>query len=226
MLITFDSVSKHYGTHTKALDDISFTIDSGEFVFLVGNSGAGKTTILRLLIRDLLPTTGKISIDTLDVGKLKDADIPKLRRKVGMIFQDFKVLVDRTVAENVAITLEILNKQNSEIHKKVDEVLHLVGLTDKKFLFPSQLSAGELQRTSIARAIIGGPKVLLADEPTGNLDPTTAWEILKILKEINTLGTTVVMATHNVDVVNSLRKRVITMRKGKLYKDSKKGKYE
>ena len=225
MLISFDRVSKIYGNQTQALTDISFTVSSGEFVFLVGTSGAGKTTILRLLIHDLVSTSGTILLDTLDVTKLSKSKIPELRRTVGMIFQDFKVLPDRTIGENVAITLEILGKDPREVTKKVKEVLYLVGLGDKSELFPIQLSAGELQRTAIARAIIGGPKVLLADEPTGNLDPTTSWEILKILKEINKLGTTILMATHNADIVNSMKKRVITMKHGKIAKDEKVGKY-
>ncbi len=224
MLITLTNVSKTYG-QASALDDVSFAIDKGEFVFLVGISGAGKTTILRLLIRDLLPTKGAIIVDGLDLTKLHRSKIPTLRRQIGMIFQDFKVLYNRTVFENVAIALEILNKDNSEINKKVKEVLHLVGLSNKMDLFPIQLSAGELQRTAIARAIVGGPKILLADEPTGNLDPTTSWEILKILKEINKLGTTIIMATHNVDIVNSMRKRVISVKRGKVDKDEKEGKY-
>lgn len=225
MLISFRNVSKIYGDGTHALDDISFTVSSGEFVFLVGPSGVGKTTILRLLIRHLLPTTGKIHIDEVEVTKLPRSRIPKLRRKVGMIFQDFKILFDKTVAENVAIALEILGNTRGEIDKKVTEVLHLVGLDDKTNYFPIQLSAGELQRAAIARAIVGGPRVLLADEPTGNLDPATSWEILKILNEVNKLGTTIVMATHNVDIVNSMKKRVISMKKGKIIKDEKEGKY-
>lgn len=225
MFITFSRVSKMYGNKAFALDGVSFDIEKGEFVFLVGTSGAGKTTILRLLIRDLLPTQGEIIVDKFDLTHLPKNKIPELRRMIGMIFQDFKILYNRTVFENVAITLEILNKDSREIDKKVKEVLHLVGLSEKMNLFPIQLSAGELQRTAIARAIVGGPKILLADEPTGNLDPTTSWEILKILKEINKLGTTIIMATHNVDIVNSMRKRVIAMKAGKLVKDEKEGKY-
>lgn len=226
MLVSFTNVSKIYGTRTRAVDNISFTVESGEFVFLVGNSGAGKTTVLRLLTHDLIPTSGTIMVENLNVTKMPASQIPQLRRQVGMVFQDFKVLTDRTVFENVAITLEILGKRSEEITKKVGEVLRLVGLTEKTQLFPVQMSAGELQRTAIARAIVGGPKVLLADEPTGNLDPTTSWEILKILKEINKLGTTVLMATHNVDIVNSMRKRVIALKKGKIVKDEKQGKYD
>lgn len=225
MLISFEKVSKRYGNARVALDNVTFAIDSGEFVFLVGSSGAGKTTILRLLIYDLLPTEGKIVVDQHEISKLKKSQIPQLRRKMGMIFQDFKILTDRTVGENTAIALEILGKSKKESDQKVKEVLHLVGLSDKMNLFPVQLSAGELQRVAIARAIIAGPKALLADEPTGNLDPTTAWEILKILKEINQLGTTVVMATHNEDIVNSMKKRVIILDEGKIIKDQKQGRY-
>ena len=172
-----------------------------------------------------MPTNGTILLDKLNIATLLKAKIPELRRQVAMVFQDFKVLFDRTVGENVAIALEILGKPPNEITKKVKEVLQLVDLTDKINQFPVQLSAGELQRIAIARSIVGGPKVLLADEPTGNLDPTTSWEILKILREINKLGTTVIMATHNVDIVNSMRKRVISMKKGKIIKDEKSGKY-
>lgn len=225
MLINFDHVSKLYGNGTHALEDVSFTVESGEFVFLVGPSGAGKTTILRLLIRNLFPSHGKILVDKLEITRMSKGKVPELRRKLGMIFQDFKILYDRTVFENVAIALEIAGKKKNEIEKKVKEVLHLVGLVEKMQYFPVQLSAGELQRTAIARAIVSGPKVLLADEPTGNLDPTTSWEILKILKEVNKLGTTILMATHNVDIVNSMRKRVIAMKKGKIIKDEKEGKY-
>lgn len=225
MLISFQNVSKIYGDGTRALEDISFTVGPGEFVFLVGPSGVGKTTILRLLLRHLLPSKGKIHIDDVEVTTIPRSRIPQLRRKIGMIFQDFKILFDRTVAENVSIALEILGKDRQEIVKKVTEVSHLVGLNEKMNYFPIQLSAGELQRAAIARAIVGGPRVLLADEPTGNLDPATSWEILKILNEINKLGTTIIMATHNVDVVNSMKKRVISMKKGKIIKDEKVGKY-
>lgn len=226
MLISFREVSKIYNPDTRAVDEVTFTIDKGEFLFLVGPSGAGKTTLLRLLIRDLLPTKGQIIVGDEDVTKLKKSQIPVLRRKIGMIFQDFKILYEKTVYENIAIALDILGKQKAEIDKKVGEVLELVGLSSRKHHFPVQLSAGELQRASIARAIIGGPKVLLADEPTGNLDPATSWEILNILGEINKQGTTVVMATHDMDVVNSLKKRVISMKEGKVVKDKKRGKYE
>lgn len=225
MIIKFDEVSKLYGSGTKALDDVTFGVERGEFVFLVGTSGAGKTTILRLLIRNLLPSSGKVFVESEDVTILPKNHIPLLRRKIGMIFQDFKILPDRTVHENVSIALEILGRPISETNRKVKEVLMLVGLENKAKLFPLQLSAGELQRTAIARAIVSGPKILLADEPTGNLDPTTSWEILKILRQINKLGTTIIMATHNTDIVNSMKKRVIVMKKGKIVKDEKEGKY-
>jgi len=226
MRIIFNKVSKNFGKNAPALDETSFEINEGEFVFLVGSSGAGKTTVLRLIIQDLIPTSGKIEIEKFVISKKNHVDTAKLRRKIGMVFQDFKILYNRTTFENVAIALEILGKKSDEISKKVHEVLHLVGLSDKANFFPIQLSAGELQRASIARAIVGGPKILLADEPTGNLDPTTSWEIMKILREINDLGTTVIMATHNADIVNSLNKRVITIKKGKVVKDEKTGKYQ
>ena len=226
MLIEFDEVNKSFNNNVMALEGVTFAIDKGEFVFLVGPSGAGKTTVLRLITRGLLPTTGRIKVGDMDVVELPVKQIPLLRRQVGMIFQDFKVLMDRTIFENVAIALEILGKSKEEIRRKVKEVLHVVNLSDKAEFFPIQLSAGELQRSSIARAIVGGPPVLLADEPTGNLDPTSSWEVLKILREINKLGTTVIMATHNVDIVNSMRKRVIALKKGKIVKDEKQGKYD
>lgn len=223
-MLSFDKVSKKFGKHL-ALDDITFKVNKGEFVFLVGASGAGKTTILRLIIKDMNPTHGLIKLNDIDIVKLSSNKVPILRRKVGMIFQDFKILTDRTIFENIAITLEILGKKPQEIRTKVDEVLSMVGLEYKRNFFPIQLSAGELQRASIARAIVGKPAMLLADEPTGNLDPKTGWEILRVLNEINKNGTTVIMATHNVDIVNSMDKRVIKLAKGKIIKDESKGKY-
>ena len=224
-MVRFENVSKQFGK-TKVLDHVSFHIEKGEFVFLVGPSGAGKTTILRLLFRDLAPTSGKIFLDALDTASLPKGDIPRLRRSIGIVFQDFKVLSDHTVFENVAVTLDILGKSDREIAKKVPEILELVGLKDRQRAFPAQLSAGELQRVAIARAVVGGPKLLIADEPTGNLDPATSWEIMQILKEINQLGTTIIMATHNRDVVDTMKKRVITLKDGKIAKDQKEGKYQ
>jgi len=223
-MIVFEDVSKKY-SNISALHDVNLTIKDGEFVFLVGQSGAGKTTMLRLIIRDLLPSRGKIMVDDWEVNKLKDRDIPYLRRKVGFVFQDFKLLSDHTVAENIAVTLEILNKDAKDISRRVAEVLEVVKLEGKGDFFPRQLSFGEQQRVAIGRAIAGEAKILLADEPTGNLDPKTSWEILRILDKINKGGTAVVMATHNVDIVDSMKKRVIEIQSGKIVRDAKKSKY-
>lgn len=224
-MIRFDHVTKQYPGHVHALSDVTVEIPDGEFVFLIGPSGAGKTTMLRLLIRDLLPTAGHIHVDNWHVNMLATPKIHMLRRKIGTVFQDFKLLTDRTVCENVALGLEILGKTDKEIRTRVLDVLGLVGLGGKKNSFPLQLSAGEMQRTGIARAIVGGPSILLADEPTGNLDPETSWEILDILNEINKIGTTIVMATHNANIVNNFKKRTITLHEGKLVNDEVRGKY-
>ncbi|OGG08317.1 cell division ATP-binding protein FtsE [Candidatus Gottesmanbacteria bacterium RBG_16_43_7] len=224
-MIVFDHVTKKFTRGHAALNDITVEIPDGEFVFLVGPSGAGKTTMLRLLLRDLLPTTGKVLIDDIEVNKIPDHRVHLLRRKAGMVFQDFKLLTDQTVYENVAIALEILGKKQATIEKDVMDILDLVGLVNKKNLFPQQLAAGELQRVSIARAIVGGPRMLLADEPTGNLDPDTSWDIIRILAEINKIGTTVIMATHNVTIVDQLGKRTIAIRDGEIKSDEKKGQY-
>ncbi len=224
-MIRFAHVSKNFGPRTKALSDISVQIPDGDFVFLIGPSGAGKTTFLRLLIRDTLPTSGDIFLNDITINTMPSSKIYLLRRTIGTVFQDFKLLPDRTVFENVALGLEIIGKKDKEIEKDVADVLSLVGLTHKKYMFPQQLSAGELQRTSIARAIASGPSILLADEPTGNLDPDTAWEILDILHEINKIGTTVIMATHNANIVNDLKKRTITLSEGAIVSDEEKGRY-
>lgn len=224
-MIRFDHVSKRFSAHTSALSDVTVEIKDGEFVFLIGPSGVGKTTFLRLLIRDIVPTKGKVYVDDWNVATLPESKIHLLRRKVSMVFQDFKLLTDRTVFENVALGLEILGKTPVEISRGVNDILELVGLSDKGHLFPLQLSAGEMQRTSIARAVVGGPKILLADEPTGNLDPDTAWEILDILQEVNKIGTTVIMATHNVGIVNYLKKRTLTLARGTIVSDEEKGHY-
>jgi len=223
-MIRFDKVSKLYSGH-PALSDVSVGIDKGEFVFLIGPSGAGKTTLLRLLIHDIVPTSGVIHVDNWQLDTLPKKQIHLLRRKIGTVFQDFKLLSDRTVFENVALGLEIIGKTEREITTRVHDVLELVGLADKKNLFPVQLAAGEMQRTGIARAIVGGPSVLLADEPTGNLDPDTALEVLDILSEINKIGTTIIMATHNVTIVNDFKKRTIVLNEGKIVSDEEKGRY-
>jgi cell division transport system ATP-binding protein len=224
-MIRLNNVSKHFSGHSSALSEITVEIKDGDFVFLIGPSGAGKTTLLRLLIRDLLPTEGEVWVDDWNVATLPPTKIHLLRRTIGTVFQDFKLLMDRTVFENVALVLEIMGKPPEEIRKGVSDVLDLVGLGDKHQHFPLQLSAGEMQRTGIARAIAGGPKILLADEPTGNLDPVTARGILAILKEINALGTTIIMATHNADIVNEMRQRTITLEHGRIVHDEARGKY-
>ncbi|MFC1646926.1 cell division ATP-binding protein FtsE [Patescibacteria group bacterium] len=225
-MIKFDHVTKKYGLDTYALDDIDVEIKSGEFVFLIGPSGAGKTTLLRLLLRDVVPSQGKVFVDDIEVQKLPIKKVHLLRRKVGMVFQDFKILSDRTVFENVAIGLEILGKSKETIKKEVTDILELMSLSDKHHQFPMQLSAGEMQRTGIARAIAGGPKIILADEPTGNLDPQTSSEILEILEQINKIGTTVIMATHNQNIVDEMEKRIICLERGKVVRDEEKGKYK
>ena len=223
-MIRFDNVSKQYAGHV-ALANITVEIKDGEFVFLIGHSGAGKTTFLRLLIRDAIASKGTIHVDKWNLSKLGNNQIFMLRRHVGTVFQDFKLLNDRTVFENVSLGLEILGKKQKEIHTRVMDVLELVGLADRRNYFPLQLSAGEMQRTSIARAIVGGPEILLADEPTGNLDPQTAWDILDILKEIHKIGTTVIMATHNETIVNDMKKRTIVIEQGQIISDEEKGRY-
>lgn len=224
-MINFQNVSKYYPGKIPGLVDVTVEIPAGEFVFLIGPSGSGKTTFLRLLIRDLLPSKGTITIDNMDISTFNPRTIHLLRRKVGIVFQDFKLLLDRTVFENIAMVLEILGKREKDIAEGVHNVLELVGLSEKKNLFPMQLSAGEMQRTSIARAIVGGPKILLADEPTGNLDPETAWGIMDILKEVNELGTTVIVASHNADIVNKMKKRTLTIQHGGITRDEEKGHY-
>lgn len=225
-MVKFDHVSKKYSSTIAALDDISLEINQGEFVFLVGPSGAGKSTLLRLLTREIVPSSGKILINDKDITKFNDSETSKYRRKIGVIFQDFKLLDDRTVFENVALTLEVLGKEENEINKQVEHTLKLVEIWDRRNLFPTQLSGGEAQRAAIARAIVGKPEMLLADEPTGDLDPTTAWGVIQLLNEINSWGTTVLMATHNSEIVNTLKRRVVVIKKGAIAKDDKEGKYD
>lgn len=226
MIIKFEDVSKKFGPNSIALADVSLEIGGGEFVFVVGPSGAGKSTLLRLLAREYPATSGRILIDDLDLGKIESKNIPNFRRKIGFVFQDFKLLDDRTVFENVALALEVREFKEEEIEKEVERILKLFEIWDKRNLFPSQLSGGEAQRTAIARAIIGKPDLLLADEPTGDLDPQTSWAVLQLLSEINSWGTTVIMATHNVEIVNTLKRRVISIRAGKVTRDRKEGRYE
>lgn len=224
-MILFESVTKKFGT-TSALDNVSLHIKQGEFVFIVGPSGAGKSTLLRILTRELLPTSGKAVVSNVDITKIKTSDVPKFRRKVGVVFQDFKLLEDRTVFENVALTLEVQGRSDEEVQKGVEHTLKLVEIWDKRNLFPRQLSGGEAQRTAIARAVVSKPDIVLADEPTGDLDPKTAWGVIQLLNEINSWGTTILMATHNQEIVNTLKRRVVVLKQGKITKDSKEGKYE
>ena len=215
-MISLDKVSKQFRTGVFALSDISFEIEKGEFVFLVGPTGSGKTTIFRLLTREMLPTSGDVVVDNWDVVKLPGDKIPHLRKKIGVVFQDLKLLMDRTIFENIILPLEVSGIDSVDATKIVDEIMEKVGILSHKDKFPIQLSGGELQRAAIARALILEPDILLADEPTGNLDSTTAMEIVKLLAEINKKGTTIVMATHNEDVVKALSKRVIALNKGQL----------
>jgi len=220
-MIKLDKVSKKFGTGEFGLSDISLSVDKGEFVFLVGPTGSGKTTILRLIIRDILPTEGNISVSDWDLVTLPKNKVSTLRKKVGFVFQDLKLLIDRTIYENVVLPLEVIGAKPTDAKKTVDKVLEQIGLLEQKDKFPIQLSGGELQRVAIARALILSPEILLADEPTGNLDAATSWEIVKLLSDINKKGTTVVMATHNTDIVKSLGKRVVRLEKGKIVKDDK-----
>jgi len=218
-MIVFDKVTKVFANGDKAIDEVSFAIEPKEFVFITGRSGAGKTTLLRLMMREFLPTTGKILVDKEDIVGLQAKKLPELRRKIGAVWQDFKLLWDRTVGENIGLTLEILGHEEKEIVKHVRQLLELVGMSNKEDLFPAQISGGELQRTVIARALASKPKILFADEPTGNLDEITAMQIMKLLKDINELGTTVLVATHNEALVEKLGKRKLTLEKGKLIVD-------
>ncbi|HYM64865.1 MAG TPA: cell division ATP-binding protein FtsE [Candidatus Sulfotelmatobacter sp.] len=220
-MIKLNNVTKKFGASTLALSDVSFLIEKGEFVFLVGSTGSGKTTILRLLIRDILPTEGSIIVNDWDIVKLPKEKLSKLRKNIGVVFQDLKLLVDRTVFENVVLPLEVSGLKQEESLKIVDEILDQVGLKEHKNKFPAQLSGGELQRVAIARALVLSPEILLADEPTGNLDQETSWEIVKILSDINKKGTTIIMATHNAEIIKSLKKRVLHLEKGKMLKDEK-----
>ncbi len=227
-MILLDRVSKIYGrgNESPALDQISLHIESKEFVIVVGTSGAGKSTIMKLLTREEKPTSGKIIVGGIDYDRLKDKDVPLLRRKIGVVFQDFKLLRDRTVFENVAFALEIVGMSNKEIKHTVPKVLDLVGLSEKKDHFPNELSGGEKQRVAIARAVVRQPKILIADEPTGNLDPKHAWDIVKILQKINRYGTTVLLTTHNKEIVDRLKRRVVTVKDGKVAKDEARGGYK
>jgi len=224
-MIIFDQVSKKFPLGTVAVENVSFEITDNEFLFLVGPSGAGKTTIIKLILRELLPSSGSIIIDDFDITSKDFSQTTILRRNIGVVFQDFKILNDKNVFENIALGLKVINSSLLEIKSKVKEALQLVGLSKKEGVFPIQLSAGELQRVAIARAVVGQRKIILADEPTGNLDPKTAWEIMRIFKKLEGQRT-IIIATHNTDIVNSFKKRVIALKEGKIIKDQRKGGYE
>ncbi|HZJ99918.1 MAG TPA: cell division ATP-binding protein FtsE [Tissierellaceae bacterium] len=224
-MIKLVNVSKEYDNGVKALSDINLEIDKGEFVFLVGSSGAGKSTLIKLLLKEEEPTEGSLYLNNVDITNVRDRRIPNIRRNIGVVFQDFRLLPNKTVYENVAFAMEILGTHPKEIRRTIPMVLSLVNLSKKASHFPDQLSGGENQRASIARAIVNDPPVLIADEPTGNLDPDTAWEIMNVLKDINHRGTTVLMATHAKDIVNIMKKRVIAIEDGIIVRDEEKGGY-
>ena len=224
-MVTFENVTKIYEPDVAALQDVSFAIDKGEFVFIVGASGSGKSTVIRLVLKELEPTRGKIVVGGRDLGRLKRNKVPLLRRNVGCVFQDFKLLPNRTAAENVAYALKVQGDSSTNIRRKVPEVLALVGLSGKSNQLPDELSGGEQQRVSIARAFVNHPPLLICDEPTGNLDPDTSVGIMQLLYRINRTGTTVLMATHDREMVDKMRKRVIALDNGDVIRDERRGQY-
>jgi len=224
-MITFQDVSKVYNHSSVALEDVSFKINPNEFVSIVGRSGAGKSTIIKLLIGEEKPTKGRIFFGQYEVNKLKNSELPALRRHIGIVFQDFRLLPNKTAYENAAFALEVAGRPSSEIRDLVPQVLDMVGLADKAKNFPHELSGGEKQRVAIARAMVHRPEVIIADEPTGNLDPFHTAEIVNLLLKINDLGTTVILATHDKEIINFLEKRVITLDHGKIIRDEEKGRF-
>ena len=225
-MIVLDHVSMQYPTGKKALDDITFHINKGEFVFIVGSSGSGKTTLIKLLLKEIKPTEGDIQLDGQLYSKLKRKEVPMLRRKIGVVFQDFRLLKDRTVFENVAFAQQVIERPMKEIRREVPAMLTMVGLADQYKQYPKQLSGGEQQRVAVARAVVNQPEVILADKPTGNLDYKNSLEIMQLLEEINKRGTTVVVVTHNREIVDLMQKRVIRLKKGKIVSDVEKGGYK
>lgn len=224
-LIRLRKVKKRYKTGVVAIQDLNLSIKKGEFVFVIGSTGCGKSTLIKMLYREEKPTSGQILVGGLDVGKLRNSKVYKLRRKIGVVFQDFKLLNKKTVYENVAFALEIFGAPKDEIHTKVLKVLELVGLKHKAKSYPTELSGGEQQRVAIARAIINGPKLLICDEPTGNLDEVTSMEIMSVLEEISKMGTTIIMVTHDTEIVDKMKKRVIVLDSGRILKDYAEGEY-
>ena len=224
-MIFFDNVSKIYSPTSIALENVSFTIAPNEFISIVGPSGAGKSTLLKLLLAEDFPTAGKVFFESSDVHSISRKNLPALRRRIGTVFQDYRLLPAKTAYENIAFALEAAGKSDEEIDNDVPQTLELVGLTDKAWQFPHELSGGEKQRVAIARAIVVRPDVLIADEPTGNLDPINKWEIIRLLEKINNLNTTVILATHDKEVIDSLQRRVVTLDKGRVIRDEQKGIY-
>lgn len=225
-MIEFNNVSKIYNNNVKALSDVSVKINSGDFVFLVGPSGSGKSIFIKMLLKEIEPTMGNITVADRNLSEIKRNQVPYYRRKIGMVFQDFRLIPTLNVYENVAFAMRVVEASQKEIRKRVPMVLSLVGLSHKYKMFPNELSGGEQQRVSLARAIVNNPSVLIADEPTGNLDPDTAKEIMELLEDINKSGTTIVMATHAKDIVDNMKKRVIAIEKGSIVRDDRKGMYE
>jgi len=225
-VINFDNVSKQYkNSNTPALNDINLNIEQGEFVFLVGQSGSGKSSLLRLLLKEEKPSTGTVTVDGINVAKLPNRKVPAFRRTMGIVFQDFRLLPGKSVFDNVAFGMEVIGKSKKEIQQRIPAILDLVGLDEKAHRLPSELSGGEQQRVALARAFVNKPKLLLADEPTGNLDPSTSVGIMKLLDRINRTGTTIVMATHDVAIVDQMRKRIVQMENGNIIRDQERGMY-
>ncbi len=224
-MIAFQNVSKIYSSRSVALEEASFEIGPGEFVSLAGRSGAGKSTVIKLLIGEEKPSKGRVFFNQYEVNKIRDDDLPAFRRHIGVIFQDFRLLPMKTAYENVAFAMEVAGHSQHDIEELVPQVLDMVGLGDKAHNFPNELSGGEKQRVAMARAMVHRPEVIIADEPTGNLDPLNTYEIIKLLEKINQLGTTIILATHDKEIINSLNRRVITLDRGRIIRDEAKGKY-
>ncbi len=224
-MIVFENVSKTYETGTPALNNINLRIEKGEFVFIVGNSGSGKSTLIKLLLKELEPSAGRIYVNNKQLNRMRRRQVPKYRRGLGVVFQDFRLLKDRNVYENIAFAQRVVGTPARTIRRQVPAMLSLVGLAEKYKSYPKQLSGGEQQRVALARALVNNPSILLADEPTGNLDPKNSWEIMRLLEEINKRGTTVLVVTHNQEIVDAMKKRVITMHKGLITSDERKSGY-
>ncbi|MBS4195452.1 cell division ATP-binding protein FtsE [Lederbergia citri] len=224
-MIEMQDVIKKYSNGIVAANGLNIRINQGEFIYVVGPSGAGKSTFIKMMYREEKPTSGKIIVNGIDLTKLKNRQVPYLRRNIGVVFQDFRLLPTLTVFENVAFALEVIEQRPKDIRKRVMDVLSMVGLKHKVRMLPTELSGGEQQRVSIARSIVNNPKLVIADEPTGNLDPDTSWEIMSLLKEINMKGTTIIMATHNKEIVNTIKHRVVAIESGRIVRDEQRGEY-